>query len=330
MLIEKIIQICIARSSLLHILYSFYGEVLKGYFTYKRLKQKTDGAKIFLQYYQGTGDVYLSSAYMKYCEQGQSKIENAVFAVNGTNAYKVASLLEIRNVPIIKLTKKEAYSLVHLTRFIGQANIDITYLHYMSDYPMYTCFLIKLAGLHGIGFMDLYRDFVFCGEVFDLPIPQWESCESVVNHERKVLLAPAANSIAEGPADSFWRRLAVELKLQGYEVYTNVAGGEEPIEGTKSVSIPYRKLASFLDNKTIFIGYRSGLCDLVAPLKCKKIIIYPNSSWPLNDGLGIGSTLDIFSLNKMGICGDAIEVEYCAADESDILFRILREIADCY
>jgi len=115
MLIGKIIQICIARSSLLHILYSFYGEVLKGYFTYKRLKQKTDGAKIFLQYYQGTGDVYLSSAYMKYCEQGQSKIENAVFAVNGTNAYKVASLLEIRNVPIIKLTKKEAYSLVHLT-----------------------------------------------------------------------------------------------------------------------------------------------------------------------------------------------------------------------
>ena len=47
MLIGKIMQICIARSSLLHILYSFYGEVLKGYFTYKRLKQKTDGAGVF-------------------------------------------------------------------------------------------------------------------------------------------------------------------------------------------------------------------------------------------------------------------------------------------
>ena len=55
MLIGKIIQICIARSSLLHILYSFYREVLKGYFTYKRIKQKTDGAKIFLRIIRGRG-----------------------------------------------------------------------------------------------------------------------------------------------------------------------------------------------------------------------------------------------------------------------------------
>lgn len=323
------IRTLISRCSLLHILYSFYGEVRKGYLTYKKLKQKTEGAKIFLQYYQGTGDVYLSAAYIKHCEQRHNKIENAVFAVNGSNAYKVASLLEIQNVPIVKLTEKEAYSLVHLTRFVGETNVDIEYLHYMSDYPMYTCFLIRLAGLHDTGFMDLYRDFVFGGEVFDLPTPQWESCERFVDSDKKVLLAPAANSIAEGPADSFWCRLAGELKRLGYEVYTNAVDGEKPVEGTKSVFIPYKKLASFLDKNTIFIGYRSGLCDLAASLECKKIIIYPNSSWPLHDGLGIGSTLDIFSLNKMGICEDAMEIEYSAADEGDILDGILREIADC-
>lgn len=327
-MIGRIVQLCISRISLLHFWFSFFEEVLRGYYTYRKIKHKTNGAKIFLQYYQGTGDVYLSSAYLKYCEQKKDKIENSVFAVTGTNAYKVASLMKIKSVPIIKLSEKEAYSLVHLTRFMGVSCVDITYLHYMSDYPMYTCFFIKLTGLHGIGFMDLYRELVFDGEEFDLPAPQWIKGSRAAGKKNKILLAPVANSIAEGPGNSFWYRLAKELKLSGYEVYSNIVMEEKPIEGTNPVFIPYGELSLFLDQNAIFIGYRSGLCDLIAPLKCKKIILYPKSCWPVYGGLDIGSTLDIFSLNKMGICNDAIEIEYCKNNEEQILLEILEKIAD--
>lgn len=328
-LIKKIIQLCIVRCTVLHILYAFYSEVIKGYYTYRNIKRKTSGAKIFLQYYQGTGDVYLSSAYLKYCEQKQKKIKNSVFAVNGANAYRVAALMGLKDVPIVKLSEREAYSLVHLSRFIGQSNVDITYLHYMSDYPMYTCFFITLAGLHGLGFMDLYREIAFEGEVFEMPTPQWNKGERVASKEKKVLLAPVANSIAEGPSNLFWCELAKELKVLGYEVYTNISAEEQPVEGTKPIFIPYGDLASFLDKDAVLIGYRSGLCDLIASLQCKKIILYPDSCWPVNDGLGIGSTLDIFSLNNMGICEDVIELVYNMKNERDMISEILRGVTSC-
>ena len=331
-LIGKIIQICTSRCTILHILYTFYREVIMGYHTYRRIKRKTDGAKIFLQYYQGTGDVYLSAAYFKHCEGKTASVENSMFVVNGSNAGEVAALMGIERALVIILSEREAYSLVQLTRFIGQDSVDIKYLHYMSDYPMYTCFLITLAGLHGIGFMDLYQNIVFGGEVFELPTPQWNMGRKLWNPEsdrqKKVLLAPAANSIAKGPSILFWRGLVQSLKQMGYRVYTNVSGDEMPIAETEPVFIPYKDLATFLDNSAVFIGYRSGLCDLIAALKCKKIIIYPRNHWPVLNGLNIASTLEIFSLNKMGLCEDAIELEYIEINEPEILSEILDIVTD--
>lgn len=328
-LIRKRLTACIYRCSVLHILYTFYSEVIKGYNTYKRLKLGTDGAGIFLQYYPGTGDVYLSSAYLKYRESRQDKFRDSIFAVNGMNAYRVATLMGLEKIPVVKLSEREAFSLVHLTKFIGQDNVDIRYLHYMSDRPMYTNFFITLAGLHDIGFMDLYRDIVYDGEMFELPGPRWNRGSKFGDERKRVLFAPVANSVAEGPGREFWQDLAKKIKLLGYETYTNVSGNEEPIEGTEPVFIPYEDLAAFLNEDAVLIGYRSGLCDLAASLKCKKIILYPKSSWPAVNGLDIGSTLDIFSLNKMGLCEDAIEFEYSEKDEAQVLSGILGAITEC-
>ena len=330
-MIKNIIQKFVCRISILHILCGFFTEMAAGYGTYRKIKQKMGNVTIYLQYYRGTGDVYLSAAYLKQCEDRRNNLGRSVFVVNGTNAHRGASLMGIESIPIIAVPEKKAYSLVRLTRFVGTEGLDIKYLHYISDYPMYTAFLITLAGLHGIGFMDLYRNTVFKGEQLKLPTPRWGMNETLTasktSRERKVLLAPAANSIAEGSDILFWRGLARRLNQAGYKVYTNIANDEKPIAGTEPVFIPYKELGSFLDDRAVFIGYRSGLCDLIASLNCKKIILYPRDSWPIVNGMNIGSTLEIFSLNKMGLCEDAIEFEYRNGEETDTLLeRVLEKI----
>lgn len=332
-MIKNIMQKFVCRISILHIFCAFCAEMRAGYGTYRQIKRKMGNVTIYLQYYQGTGDVYLSAAYLKQCENKRNILGRSVFVVNGTNAYRVAALMGIESIPIIAISEKKAYSLVRLTRFIGTEGLDIKYLHYISDYPMYTAFLITLAGLNGIGFMDLYRDTVFEGEQLKLPTPRWVKNETLTasktSRERKILLAPVANSIAEGPDILFWRELARRLNQTGYKVYTNVTNDEKPIAGTEPVFIPYKELGSFLDDRAVFIGYRSGLCDLIASLNCKKIILYPKTAWPIVNGLDISSTLDIFSLNKMGICNDAVELEYNMEDVGSTLSEIIRELTEC-
>ena len=39
--------------------------------------------------------------------------------------------------------------------------MDIIYLHYLSDYPMYTISLITFAGQHGIGSMGFKQTYEF-------------------------------------------------------------------------------------------------------------------------------------------------------------------------
>lgn len=331
-MLKKILKASVSRCALLHILYTFCREMIRGYCTYKQIECGTGGAKIFLQYYQGTGDVYLSAAYLKHCEERGNIDGNAVFAVNGANAVNVTTLMKLKNISVVMLSNDKAYSLVQLTRFIGTDMVNIVHLHYMSDYPMYTNFLITLAGLHDIGFMDLYREIVFGGEQFKLPAPRWGTGNapqlSTLDKKKKALLAPAANSITEGPDNLFWSNLAQQLKQAGYRVYTNISGDEERIAETEPIFIPYMELEIFLDDCAVFIGYRSGLCDLVATLRCKKIILYPEVCWPSVNGLNIGSTLTVFSLNKMGICEDAIELEYSENKRAEILSVIQDSLSD--
>lgn len=321
----RIIRKCAGRFTPppIRILLEFYIRMMYGYHQYASLKRVHNGANIFLQYYKGTGDVYLSSAYLKYCQESvmeKKELQNGIFVVNGSNARRVARLFELEDVEIVTLNEIKARSLVWISRFLGYEMLDIRILHYVSDVPMYTNFLIFLAGLNGIGFMDLYRAAVFQNKEFVLPVPQWHMDEKWTNDffdknhltaKKTVLIAPEASSIAKGPGEEFWMQLVKCLNERGYTVCTNLShpNGKQ-ITGTTGVFIPYEKIASFLNLGGFFIGYRSGLCDLISSVECRKIILYPQSTWPIHKGLKIGTTIDIFSIKKIGLFQDVIEMEY--------------------
>lgn len=320
----------------IRILLEFYIRMMYGYRQYASLKRVHNGANIFLQYYKGTGDVYLSSAYLRYCQESvmeKKELQNSIFVVNGGNARRVARLFDLEDIEIVTLNEIKARSLVWISRFLGYEIPDIRILHYVSDVPMYTNFLIFLAGLNGIGFMDLYRSTVFQNKEFVLPVPQWNMDEEWVNDffernhltkRKSVLIAPEASSIAKGPGEEFWMQLVRCLNECGYSVCTNLSRpNDKPIPDTTGAFIPYEKIASFLSMGGFFVGYRSGLCDLISSVECRKIILYPKSSWPIFGGLGIGPTLDIFSLNGMGLCGDAVELVFDNDKSQEILVQII-------
>lgn len=302
------------------ILFFFRKDMLAGFDQYSKLLTENNVSNIYCQYYKGTGDVYISASYLKYCEQNigvEKNINDSIFVINGKNAYNVSNLFKL-NTKTVMVDEASALLLGHLYRFVGSDKIHIKFLHYLSTWPVYTTRIIWLAGLNGLNFMDLYDAVVFNEKGIRLPTPIWNESEARVEQmfkengfvaSKTVLLSPHSYSVKPGPPISEWKKLTDKLIAAGYTVCTNSAGRQEPpIEGTKSILVPYADLYAFLMKGGTFIGYRSGLCDLVATIPCRKIILYPDCCWPVYNGLNLGSTLEIFSLRNMGLCDDVEEL----------------------
>lgn len=306
-----------------HILVAFCMKMLRGYYCYAWLQRKSNGRFLYVQFYKGSGDTAIAAAWIQYCQQNgieKQRLQNCEFVVNGSGAGCVARLFLPKEIPVTVLRETQSRALVCLQRFLGRQVLNMQFLHYMSDVPMYTNSIIFLSGLHGIDFLDLYRAAVFGGREFILPTPKWDEADVWANTlfhsyslipRHTVLIAPEAASIAAGPKQRFWSWIAYLLKKKGFSVCTNIVRANDiPIPGTTGVMISYEKLDSFLRLGGYFIGYRSGLCDLIAFTACKKIVIYPKQNWPVYGGMLIDSTKNIFSLRKMGLCYDVLELEY--------------------
>jgi hypothetical protein len=89
------------------------------------------------------------------------------------------------------------------------------------------------------------------------------------------------------------------------------------VAGTAAVFFPLDQAIAFMDAAGYFVGVRSGLCDIISSSACKKIIFYEK------DGLFYKSSqYEYFSLAKMGLCDDAVELEYFERDREEIIKKI--------
>ena len=98
------------------------------------------------------------------------------------------------------------------------------------------------------------------------------------NSHKFCLIAPDANSCEPCVSDSKWTELGSFFSQLGYEVYFNVSS-DNRFRNFKHLFPTVNETISLLNNKnSFFIGYRSGLCDVVAAFcECKQLIIYPNN-----------------------------------------------------
>ena len=133
---------------------------------------------------------------------------------------------------------------------------------------------------------------------------------------KTIIIAPYAGSFKSALTIKNWEDIATKLKKKGYDVCTNCFGREEPIPGTETIQFSYEQAVDVLNGAGGFIGIRSGLCDVVSNSKCKMLIIYESNY--------LASDYEYFSLKKMGLNNNVIEIEFETND------KLIREIDTLY
>ena len=96
----------------------------------------------------------------------------------------------------------------------------------------------------------------------------------------------------------------------GYEVCTNSSGATEPaVKGTIPVFFPLNTAPQWVEMAGYFIGVRSGFCDVISGARAKKVILYGSCDRFFN-----ASSYEYFNLKDMGLCEDAVEMEFESGD----------------
>ncbi len=283
----------------------------KGKQIYRRLLKKYGDLPILFCPYTGTGDVYLSGTFLEQYIR-QEEIRDFVFLVVNNACGKVAGIFQIDNVETLRFIEESIW-LIDYYR-LCPSRIPLKILN-DSWKRVHANKLEWFRGYNGWNFMELFRTFVF--NLPDEARPQTpvladagEEVEKLFRENglkasRTVVISPYANTLADLP-DSFWSVIVDYLKENGYAVCTNCGGKHEPpLAGTVPVFFSLTVAPQFIERAGYFIGVRSGLCDVISAAKAKKIILYDRDNWFYNC-----KAYEYFSLNHMGLCDDAIEIEF--------------------
>lgn len=270
--------------------------------------------------YQGTGDAYLIGTFLQsYIDENQ--LSSYVITVVSKVCEKIIRMFGFERVITIK--KEESDGLVTFLRMMRE---HIPHLILNDNYQTRIMHR-RLRGYRGIDFRHMFQYAVFgLSNPEVLHFPEYHLKESelkVIMAEhgmvegKTVILSPYANTISN-LSDRIWEQIAIKYQEKGYVVFTNSSGDSEPaVKGTKPLFLPYSQMVPVLEKAGTFIGIRSGLCDIIASAKCKKVILYPSGCI-----FGSCTTYQYFGLNAMGFCEDAVEMEFEPGKEEEILKRL--------
>lgn len=247
--------------------------VTQGYEILQGILQKSPEDFLLICPFAALGDVYWAMSYFPaYCEtQG---ISSCSIVVVGNGCREVANMFGYEKIEV--LDQKNMDSLVQGVLFIREKKALIAH----HD-RLYTDPSLKILQQECIPFPSFYREVIY-----GLPQDAKESvpcCLEPLTPESKALLpqgksvifAPYANSIAL-VSPSFWENGVLEYKEKGFHLFTNVASGQEPLKGTKALSLPLREMAEAAEWAGHFVGMRSGLCDLLHAVPCEKTVVFPD------------------------------------------------------
>ncbi|NBJ81153.1 hypothetical protein D5274_04105 [bacterium 1XD42-94] len=293
---------------------------------YQRLTKIYGDVPVFVCPYTGTGDVYLIGTFWKqYIEK--NRVHDYVFLVISKACEKIARLFDIKNVVIFQ-RKVEC---VWLLRYYMLCP-DKVRLVVLNDSwkQLHTDPLEGLRGYKGLEFTQLFRKFVF--DLSDTVHPLHPHLEKSYQKSKKtfrelglregrtVILSPYSNTLADLPG-SFWIRLSEKLMRAGFLVCTNSGGESEPaVDGTKLVCFSLDLAPGIVESAGYFIGIRSGLCDVISGTDARKVILYH-----ARERFFHCSTYEYFSLRRMELCDDAVEITFEQGDD-DLIGKVVEAV----
>lgn len=304
------------QKSYVRIAWIYYHQIMKGYRIYSKiLKKYGEDITIFSCALHGSGDIFFVSRYLNAFMQ-REKISSGLFLLGGTAELSVTKLFPevFKKVKCMIINEEDIYNLMRFRLFAGCKNVNIIHFHHCSYTPQLTV-TDMMEGYHGLTMTDLYLHTTLNMKYDMVPDkPAFAEDQTSVtkffeNNDlqpgRTVVLAPYSVSGGRLP-ETFWERLAACLLNNGYSVCTNSSDPQrEPvITGTTRIFFTFVQSKSYLEYAGYFIGYRSGLCDIIGGLNCKKIVIYASKD------MSEGFLMSYVGLSNMGLSNDVIEFEY--------------------
>lgn len=243
-----------------------YGqEVLQG------IKRKYPGYFRVFCPFPALGDIYFTAGFLPRFlkERGE---ERCVICVPTRVCEKVVSLFG--DYPAEVLPQKELDAAIQAVIYTQDTHSFIAH----QDRP-YVVQLSKALYAKKIPLEEIYARgvFGFKGECA-LAVPtKWKDYSYLgdIHPGRAAVLSPYAKSVVALPGET-WRDLAADLLRKGFQVFTNVFGDEKPIEGTVPISPEINEMKSVVERAGLFIGIRSGLCDILRTAGCRKVALYPD------------------------------------------------------
>lgn len=272
-------------------------------------RDETGDYPIYLCPYTGTGDIYLIGTFWEEYLR-RLEVKNYIFIVVSKACAKVAEIFDIPNVK--QITQVESSYVVEFYKLCG----DKTGIKILNDSwkELRANPLQRFRGFKGLYFTEIFRKFVFDLDDDVMPMqPRLKEAgaelDKIFRDNRltaghTVVLSPYSNTLSDLPAN-FWCEMVNAIKKRGFAVCTNCGEDEQPVESTTGVFIPLNIMPQFVERAGVFIGVRSGLCDCISAANAKKFILYDKKDRFFNC-----SAFEYFNLKNMGLCDDAVEIEY--------------------
>lgn len=239
-----------------------------------KLNSKYPGHFRFLCPFAALGDIYLMMSYLPYFMQKRN-IGQCVIGVIGNACAQVVQLFGAYNVEVF--SQKDMDETIQAVLYTQDSNTFIPH----QDRP-YVVNLHKALYVKPISLEQIY-----CCGVFGLPAntkavkPREFREYSEIAHIRKgkaVILSPYAKSVTNLSVE-IWEQIVDGYIKKGYQCFTNVAGEEKALKNTLPISPAISEMKSVVERAGVFIGIRSGMCDVLREAKAEKIALYPNYNY---------------------------------------------------
>lgn len=289
-------------------------KIKRGQELYDRIRKDYKDETIIHLPYTGTGDAFFLGLYF-----------SDIKKLHGIDHYIILSassvcdrVLQLFGETAVIVNRSESEDLIAYTRLKGFRQTNYIVMNDCIDQDI----VIRLRGWKGLDFHSLFRKVVYkVDQISDgsnvKRVPSDDIFEkNSLRKGKTVLISPYATTV-ESLSQQTWQRMVDTLKNKGFDVCTNVAGKEEPILGSIPLNIPFDQVIDFVEQAGFFIGIRSGLCDILAFAKARKVIFYP--VWTDRKSSLRNHNYRYYSLRKMGLCtDDLLEIQFAEGKETDI------------
>ena len=252
------------------------------------VKDKYPGYFKILCPFQALGDVYFTMAYLPYFLKKREQ-RKCVICVVGNACGQVAKLYFNKGDGCVQ-TKIGTF--MYSVEIFSQKDIDelIQAAIYTRDQESYIAHQDRpyVNNLYkALYFKKISLEQIYCCGVFGLPLEtkpiiptnfrDYPALDSIPKGNA-VILSPHAKSVTVLP-ENVWRDIVTYYTRLGIKCYTNVIGDEHPLAGTIAISPKIEEMKSVVERAGVFIGIRSGLCDVIREAKAKKIALYPDYNY---------------------------------------------------